>query len=468
MFTRKLLFLGIIVTLLVAGCNLPIGYEEDEGDWDEYALEETDEDYSPEDTDEDGDVIDFFDDDEPPPILGEDQLFLRDFLFELPLFSPDSAWNQRADNAAVLPESDAQILSLYRVMLGDISTLKGYDEPATDWPYMNFSLYEFTVPIARVGDETQEVWICDDTGVIGWVHPKFGIETEGGPVTVPAPAGSVRPSGPEHDNADAWLVLYDPDTFTAYDYFAATPLRDDECLEFMGGLVGDKILQAGVVDFFDVRGAGVNQPGEGSYSAHAVGTALLAGLLIPEDIENGEIAHALAFAIPGPRNTSLFPENPKESDYFYPASTTETDFYNTDSDALASGQRIRLKQTIVDEEGQVIDENEFAPITRMFLTALRNYGAYLVENAGGFTFYAEDAHTAVLHLSDDEVNALIGQPSGTPLPEGLTKWQIVMETLGNDLELIPIASSLGDEEPDPETAEIEIANFEAIEPARIP
>jgi len=107
---------------------------------------------------------------------------------------------------------------------------------------------------------------------------------------------------------------------------------------------------------------------------------------------------------------------PRPSDYFYPASTTETDFYNTDSDALASGQRIRLKQTIVDEEGQPIDESELAPITRMYLAALRDYGAYLVDNAGGFTFYAEDVHTAVLHLSDDEVNALIGAAPGTPLP----------------------------------------------------
>jgi hypothetical protein len=262
--------------------------------------------------------------------------------------------------------------------------------------------------------------------------------------------------------------LYDPETFTSYDYFAAKPFYDEDCYGFEGGLVGEKILQAGVVDFFDIRGPGVNQPGDGSYSARAVGTPLLAGMILPEDIENGAIAHALSFAIPGPRNTSPFPENPSESDYFYPASTTETDFYNTDSDALASGQRIRLKQTIVDEGGQVIDESELAPITRMYLTALREYGAYLVDNAGGFTFYAEDVHTAVLNLSDDEVNALIGEPAGTPFPENMTKWQVVMEALGNDLGLIPLAVSPGDDEPHPKTAEIEAANFEVVEPAKIP
>ncbi len=456
---RKLLFPCTVAILLVISCNLPIGFEDDEDESGESTADSSGDEFFEETDDE------IFDDD-PVPVIDEGDLLSRDFSFDLPLFSPDSAWNQRADNVAVLHKSEAHILSLYRVLLGDISTLEGYSEPATEWPYMDIGLYEYTVPISRAGKGSQDVFICQDEGIIGWAHPKFGIETEGGPVTVPAPAGVVRPAGPENSDADGWLVLYDPDTFTSYDYFAATPFRNDECLGFAGGLVGNEILQAGVVDFFDLRGPGVNP--DGYYSARAVGTPLLAGLILPEDIESGEIAHALSFAIPGPRNTSRDPFEPIPDDYFYPVSTTETDFYNTDPTALASGQRIRLKQTIVDEEGQVIDESEFSPITHLYLTALRRYGAYLVDNAGGFTFYAEDVHTALLHLSDDEVNALIGEPPGTPFPEGMTKWEVVMEKLNEEIALIPLAMSPGDEEPDPETAEIDVANFEAIEPARIP
>lgn len=448
---RSFLLLGLLLALLLA-CNPPIGSDED----------------GAADRDSPSPAGLMPAEDDTPPPAPEDTSLQRDFALPLPLFAPDSAWNQRADQATVLPESDAQILSLFRVLLGDVSSLEGYDEPATDWPYMSISLYDFTVPIFRTGDEMQDVWICEDEGVVGWAHPKFGIETEGGPVTVPAPAGKVRPSGPEDSDADGWLVLYDPETFVSYDYFGATPFFDQECYGFVGGLVGKKILQAGVVDYFDVRGPGVNQPGDGSYSARAVGTALLAGLILPEDVESGVIAHALAFAIPGPRNTAFNPQNPRPEDYFYPASTTETDFYNTDPDAMASGQRIRLKDTLVDEEGNLIDENELSPITRMFLTALREYGAYLVDNAGGFTFYAEDVHTAVLHLSDNGINALIGDPPGTPLPENRTRWQIVMEKLGNDLELIPLAISPGDDEPRPSRAEIEIANFQVVEPAESP
>ncbi len=456
----KILILSFIVLLLISGCDSIFDSEVD--DYDEWE-ESADEVYVVDEEDESEN--DEFDDD-PPPILDNEDLLLRDFSLPLPLFSADSAWNQRADNAEVLPKSDQQILGLFRVLLGDISSLEGYSEPATDWPFMDIGLYEYTVPIFQIGTEMQEVLICEDDGVLGWAHPKFDVETEGGPVIVPAPAGTVRPSGPENDNADGWLVLYDPENQISYDYFAATPIRNEECRGFEGGIRGVNILQAGVVDYFDLQGTGANP--DGYYSARAVGTPLLAGLILPEDIESGEIAHALSFAIPGPRNTSRNPYEPKSADYFYPASTTETDFYNTDPLALASGQRIRLKQTLHDEDGGIINEENLAPITRMYLTALRNYGAYLVDNAGGFTFYAEDIHTAVLDLTDDEINYLIGSPPGTPISEIMTKWQIVIEKLANDLEIIPLAVSEGDSEPIPRNAQIEYSNFEVVEPAFVP
>lgn len=454
---REFASLCLLLALPVTSCDLLEDGDYEEEAWSEDTMDEA--------SDEFVQVPDDLEWDDEIPLIDPADLLLRDFAFKLPLFSPDSAWNQRADGAAVLPDSYAQILSMYRVLLGDIRTLEGYDEPATSWPYIDISLYDWTIPIFPAGRETQDVLICDDEGALGWAHPKFNVDTQGGPVTVPAPMYRVRPAGPQDPGADGWLVLFDLDTLISYDYIGATPFLDD-CQGFEGGLVGDGILQAHTIDFFDTRDSGANQ--DGLWSARAVGTPLLAGLLLPEDITRGEIAHALAFAIPGPRNTSRDPFEPKSSDFFYPASTTETDFYNTDPDALASGQRIRLKQTVVDEDGRTIDESGFSPMTRMFLDALRNYGAYLVDNSGGFTFYAEDIHTANLQLSADEINALIGQPAGTPLPSGMTSWQIVIEHLYSQLELIPLAVSPGDEEPDPETAEVWIANYEVVEPASMP
>lgn len=401
----------------------------------------------------------------PTPPAGEAPL-LRDFTLPIPLFAPDSAWNQTATDAAVLSESDQQILVLYRVLRGDTTSLHPSGPPSTTWPFMDVSYDDFSTPVFLAGTGQQSVLICDYEGNRAWPGPKWSVDQEGGPVTIPAPAGAVRPAGPEGSFSDGLVVLYDPATLTEYDFWQATTVRDGECRSGGGGLTGTTILEAGAAEFFDLRGSGANL--DTWFSASASGVPLLAGLIVPEDIESGAISHALVFAVPGLRNLSDDPFEPLSSDYFYPASTTETDYYNTNPQALAAGQRIRLKQTIVDDGGFPIDESQAAPITQMYLTALRTYGAYVKDNAGGFSFYLEDYHTANLRLTDDEVNALIGQPPGTPLPAGKTKWQIVVDKLGEQLELIPIAYGPWTEGQDPATATIDTPNFEVVELATLP
>ncbi|MEE8391300.1 MAG: hypothetical protein V3S14_10975, partial [Anaerolineae bacterium] len=392
----------------------------------------------------------------------------RTFTLPTPLFAPDSAWNQTATTAAVLSTSDQQILVTYRVLRGDTTDLHPIGEPpATTWPFIDVGYDEFTIPVFRAGTGQASVRICDYDGNLGWPGHKFppNEQLEGGPVTVPPPAGSVRPAMPLGAWSDGHVVLYDVDTFTEYDYWQATTVLDGECKSQGSGLIGSTIYETGAIDFFDVRGAGVNS--DTFSSARATGPPLLAGLILPEDVESGAIEHALEFAFPGPRNLSVDPFDPLPSDYFYPASTTETDYYSTNPNTLAAGQRIRLKSQVVDENCDPINENDFAPITRMFLTALRTYGAYLVDNAGGFTFNAEEISTAVLDLTDDEINGLIDQSPGTPLPANKTRWQILMETLNEDLLEMPFACGPWTEGQDPATATITTANFEVIEPATV-
>ncbi len=385
------------------------------------------------------------------------QALTRTFTLPTPLFASNSAWNQTATTADALPESAQQILVTYRVLRGDISDLfpPGLSPNEYQFPWVNYD--EYTYPLFLVGEGQQSVAIRDYEGVEAWPSPKFPDPQEGGPVTVPAPAGTVRPAGPENIDSDGHLVLYDPATSTEYDFWQATTVRSAGGESLGGGLTGAMILEAGAIDFFDVSGSGANP--DGYSSARAMGTPLLAGLLLPEDVESGAISHALAFAIPGPRNLSDNPSEPLSSDYFYPASTTETDYYSTNEHALAAGQRIRLMQTLVDETGSPANENELAPITQMFLAALRTYGAYMVDNAGGFIFYAEDIHTANLNLTDAEVQTLIGKSS---LPADKTKWEIVMEALNDELGSIPFA--YGPAFSNPEDATISTANFEMVEP----
>lgn len=107
-----------------------------------------------------------------------DPVLLRDFNFTLPLFSINSASNQNASNAKPLPDSDQQVLVLCRILLGDFSDLHGYEGPATTWPLIDINYDDYSVPIFSAGTTKNEVWICEDEGVLGWAHPKFGIDTQ--------------------------------------------------------------------------------------------------------------------------------------------------------------------------------------------------------------------------------------------------------------------------------------------------
>jgi hypothetical protein len=388
----------------------------------------------------------------------------RDLHLPLPLFDQvGSAWLQDARSAAVLGESDQQVLVTYRVLCGDTTDLyPATDTPYTTWPYPDINYDEYTMPIFAAGDGQQSVLLCDYEGNQSYPGTKWPMNELGGPVTVPTCAGTVRPASPLGADSDGHLILYDADSATAYDFWQATTLRSGVCESHGGGLEGDSIPEAGYADYFDIHGDGSNPDDEAS--ARAMGTALLAGMILPEDIESGEIGHALALAIPGPRNLSPDPYEPLSSDYYYPAATTETDYFSTSPAALAAGQRLRMKSQLVDEDGDLIDESELAPITQMFIAALRRYGAYVVDNAGGFSFYAEDIHTAVLHMSEAETNSLIGEPSGTPLPDSATKWQLVIETLNEELWELPFASGIcaGG------SSSVYTANFEVVEPALAP
>ena len=122
----------------------------------------------------------------------------RTFALPVPLFAPDSAWNQSAVQAGSVIESDQHILVTYRVLRGDTTDLYPQGEPPpTTWPFLDVGYDEFTIPVFRAGAGQQSVLMCDYDGNLAWPGPKFpGEQQLGGPVTVPPPAGVVRPAMP--------------------------------------------------------------------------------------------------------------------------------------------------------------------------------------------------------------------------------------------------------------------------------
>ncbi len=384
----------------------------------------------------------------------------RDFALPLPLFNADSsAWLAPANDADVNDDSAGQIQATYQALCGDTSNHHPVtDPPTSDSPAIRVAYDDDSIPVFIAGGGTQQVQLCDYAGLNQAPNDKWGALPSGGPIGVPSCVGDVRPAGPEGLDSDGRLVLYDPLTVTEYDFWQASTVTDGPCLSQGAGLPGSSIPQTGQADFFPVTSAGSNPLL--TWGARAAATPLLAGTLLPEDVTRVLVEHALAVGVPGLRNLSQDPADPLATDVVYPASFTQTRRYSTNPLALAAGQRLRLRPTLVDGSGDSIDEDELAPITRQVLLALRSYGAYVVDDADGFVLYAEDIHTAPLDLTEDEVNQVIGQPQGTPLPEEKTVWQIIMEALAGDLANIPFA--FGD--CDGGASLVVTSNFEVVEP----
>jgi hypothetical protein len=400
------------------------------------------------------------DDDETAP----SRLLTRDFSLSLPLFSPGSVWNKPAVSSAQA-DSDKMILVTYRVLRGDTSELStGSESPK--WVFMDVTFDDFSVALFRAGSALKSIAVCNYDGETGQTESKIGEEPGApGQIKVPQPAGTIRPPGPQNTEGDGHTVLYDATTSREWDFWQPTTQSDGPCQSLGGGLEGDSILEAGGADYFDVLGVGTNA--DGLYSARASGTPLLAGIILPEEIERGSINHALGVALPAPKN--LNPSAPQRGrDYYYPASRAEETYYNSNPLAIAQGQHIRLKRKLVDANGAALDEGTLAPVTRIFIKALRDYGAFVVDNANGFTFTAEDYHTARFNPPDAKVNELIGADKLAALTGDQTKWQRVMDRLNTDLERIPFAYGPWQEGQAPGSAAVTAANFEVVENATAP
>ncbi len=111
---------------------------------------------------------------------------LRDFTLPIPLFSNDSPWNDTISRAAVISASDTQILTLYHVLRGDISSLQPKQtSPATTWPFMDISYDSYAIPIFKTGTGSQSVSMYDYNGSPAQNTPKIQANPDG-TVTVPS------------------------------------------------------------------------------------------------------------------------------------------------------------------------------------------------------------------------------------------------------------------------------------------
>jgi hypothetical protein len=195
---------------------------------------------------------------------------------------------------------------------------------------------------------------------------------------LPVPAG-VSPN-PLYDG---WFTIISANGHTAYDLWRARRLAD--------GSISFQYMR-----IWNLDGSGYGTPGQSS--ARGSGLPLFAGLIRPQELQNGQIDHALAIAVPAPATRN----------YVSPASTTDG---NGATDSLPEGARIRLKAGVQLNPGAPLGRQR-QRLAQALMWTLRNYGAIVVGRAAVPTLYAQGNVTSSmlvgnelqsLHLTDFQV-----------------------------------------------------------------
>jgi hypothetical protein len=188
---------------------------------------------------------------------------------------------------------------------------------------------------------------------------------------LPIPAG-VSPN-PRYDG---WFTIISSNGQTAYDLWRARRL-------------GNGSISFQYMRIWNLDGSGFGAPGQSS--ARGSGLPLFAGLIRPQELQNGQIDHALAISVPAPATRN----------YVQPASTTDG---NGAAGSLPEGARIRLKAgaQLHPRSPQSFQQRRVASA---LMWTLRNYGAIVVGRAAVPTLYAQRDVTDSM-LTGNELQSL--------------------------------------------------------------
>ena len=232
------------------------------------------------------------------------------------IFPADHIWNTRVDSLPVDPRSAAYVSTIgnYSYLHADFgSGLYEGNLIGIPWNIVNGSQAKKTISFA------------------------YADESDPGPF--PVPDNPLVEGGSDHH-----LLIIDRDTKMLYELFAAEKQADGS-------------WSAGSGAIFNLSGYSL-RPG-GWTSADAAGLAILPGLARYDEVNDGEISHALRFTAPTTRQAYLWPAR------HYASSITDPVY-------PAMGQRFRLKASF--------NTSGYPYQAQIVLQALKKYGMILSDN----------------------------------------------------------------------------------------
>ena len=269
-------------------------------------------------------------------------------------FSDSSFWNQPiGENPEIDPRSDYFISLL-----------------AKDPSFQSFgiNINRYTIPVFEVDSTAQPVifkkHFLSPEEKKDWKTDRqhFGHGKEFDSLPVPLPASAMPDSA-----SDMHLAIVDWETMTAWDMWGASKLPDGSWESNTG--MRYKLDGPGV---FDLSGTDI-QNGESVHfhgPGRASGVPIIAGLIMFEEVQDGEIRHKIA----GASRFNAFQE------FVFPATWTDGFLVN----GIPEGAVIQLDPALD------LSRFDLMPGELAVARALQVYGMVLVDWAGGNVIYAEN------------------------------------------------------------------------------
>lgn len=244
-------------------------------------------------------------------------------------FARDSFWNTPLSGRAKVAKNSKTL----------VSTLVQATRDYTPW----INTTKYSVPVYNVPADQPKVGVVLDT-----YKPALQADF----AQVPIPPNALASVG-----TDGHLVINQPSTDTMWEFWRAYLGADGKWHARWGGKMSNVSSNPG---YFD-----------NPYGATATSLPLVGGLLTIEDQRQGVVDHAVAFAMPGPRDT-----------YVWPAQRGDGDSSSTS--AIPEGTRFRLPADLD------VDAMNLSPEATMITKAIQKYGLVLRDKAGSVVLYGED------------------------------------------------------------------------------
>lgn len=235
-----------------------------------------------------------------------------------PMFPPDNPWNRDVSNDPVDPNSDNLVASIgvTRTLHPDFGSNLTYGIPYTLVPSSQIS-----VPV---------------------VFTAYGPESDPGPYPIPANA-------PIESGTDAHVLVAQSDTCRLFEIGNASKDHSGSGWHASGGAIFNFNSNALRPDCWT--------------SADAAGLPILPGLVRYDEVQSGEIKHAVRFTVVNSRRAFIHP-------------ATHYASADSNSNLPPMGMRVRMKASY--------NINSFTGNSKIILMALKKYGMFVADNGSNW------------------------------------------------------------------------------------